>query len=62
MKNEQDFRATYYKLSTDTVSLVEGLVGKDHELTLKLRSLRSNLIGAQTPGGPATPLPVNPPA
>jgi hypothetical protein len=54
---EQALRGTYYKLSTDTVSLVEGLLSKDHELTLKLRRLRSALIGAQTPGGtvPAAP-------
>ncbi|MES2439360.1 MAG: hypothetical protein V4584_09850 [Verrucomicrobiota bacterium] len=53
VKNEQDLRAQFYKLSTDTVSLVEGLVSKDHELTLKLRGLRATLVGSQTPAGPA---------
>ncbi len=31
VKNEQDLRAQFYKLATDTVSLVEGLAGKGHE-------------------------------
>jgi len=53
VKNEQELRAQFYKLSTDTVSLVEGLVSKDHELTLKLRGLRATLVGAQTPPAPA---------
>ena len=56
MKNEQDLRTQFYKLSTDPVSLVEGLLSKDHELTLKLRGLRAELIDAQTP--PAPPAPV----
>jgi len=56
VKNEQDLRTQFYKLSTDPVSLVEGLLSKDHELTLKLRGLRAELIGAQTP--PAPPAPV----
>lgn len=60
VKNEQDLRVTFYKLSTDTVSLVEGLVGKEHELTLKLRSLRASLIGAQTPAGAVVPAPAPP--
>ena len=55
VKHEQDLRSQFYKLSTDTVSLVEGLLGKDHELTVKLRGLRSGLIGAQTPPAPPTP-------
>lgn len=62
VKNEQDLRATYYKLATDTVSLVEGLVSKDHELTLKLRGLRASLIGSQTPAGPAPSTPPTAPA
>ncbi len=59
VKNEQDLRASYYKLSTDTVSLVEGLVSKDHELTIKLRGLRASLVGSQATGGsaPAAPAP-----
>ena len=59
VKNEQDLRAQFYKLATDTVSLVEGLVGKGHELTTKLRGLRADLIGSQTPAG-ATPPPPAP--
>lgn len=55
VKNEQDLRAQFYKLSTDTVSLVEGLVSKDHELTLKLRGLRATLVGSQTPAAPVAP-------
>lgn len=54
---EQNLRTTFYKLSTDTVSLVEGLLSKDHALTVKLRGLRADLIGAQNVGGttPVTP-------
>lgn len=59
VKSEQVLRGTYYKLSTDTVSLVEGLVGKDHELTVKLRGLRAELIGAQNSGA-TTPTPPTP--
>jgi hypothetical protein len=55
VKNEQDLRAQFYKLSTDTVSLVEGLVSKDHELTLKLRGLRATLVGSQTTAAPVAP-------
>src|SRR5438067_10068575 len=36
VKNEQAVRSQFYKLAADTVSLVEGLVGKDHALTTKL--------------------------
>ncbi len=57
VKNEQDLWSTYYKLATDTVSLVEGLVSKDHELTLKLRGLRASLVGSQTPGDSNPPPP-----
>ena len=57
-KNEQNLRDQFYTLSTATVSLVEGLVGKDHPLTAKLRGLRADLVGNQTPGAPApTPTP-----
>src|SRR5438105_9812615 len=55
--NEQGVRSQFYKLATDTVSLVEGLVGKDHALTTKLRGLRSDLIGNQSPGGAPAPAP-----
>lgn len=60
IKNEQAIREQFYKLSTDTVSLVEGLFGKNHPLTQKLRGLRGELIGHQNPGGAApktTPTP-----
>ena len=60
VKNEQGLRAQFYKLATDTVSLVEGLLGKDHELTAKLRGLRANLIGDQNPGGSTPPPPAAP--
>ncbi len=56
---EQKIRNQFYKLSTDTVSLVEGLLSKDHELTVKLRGLRADLIGNQNPGGTPPP-PTNP--
>ena len=49
--NEQAVRGQFYTLSTETVSLVEGLLGKDHALTVKLRGLRAGLIGDQSPGG-----------
>ena len=62
VKNEQDLRAQFYKLATDTVSLVEGLVGKNHDLTAKLRGLRADLIGNQTPGGANPPPPAPAPA
>ena len=51
---EQAIRNQFYKLSTDTVSLVEGLLSKDHALTLKLRGLRADLIGNQNPDGSST--------
>lgn len=54
IKNEQNIRSKFYKLATDTVSLVEGLVSKDHALTVKLRTLRANLIGNQNPAGSKT--------
>jgi hypothetical protein len=62
VKNEQDLRGQFYQLATDTVSLVEGLVGKSHDLTTKLRGLRADLIGSQTPGGPTPPPPAPAPA
>lgn len=55
VKNEQDIRAQFYTLATATVSLVEGLVGKDHELTAKLRGLRADLVGNQNPAGTTPP-------
>jgi len=54
--NEQGVRNQFYKLAAETVSLVEGLLGKDHALTVKLRGLRSSLIGQQGSPQP-TPAP-----
>lgn len=58
--NEQGVRAQFYTLATSTVSLVEGLLGKNHALPVKLRHLRSDLIGSQSPGGTPTPAPAAP--
>ena len=57
--NEQAVRTQFYTLATGTVSLVEGLLGKDHALPVKLRGLRADLIGNQNPGG--KPAPAAPP-
>jgi hypothetical protein len=48
---EQDEREKHYDKATATVSLAEGLLGKDHELPVKLRGLRAKLVGNQNPGG-----------
>lgn len=56
--NEQALRSQFYTLATGTVSLVEGLLGKTHALTVKLRGLRGDLVGSQnTPAAPPTPTP-----
>ena len=60
VKNEQDLRVQFYKLATDTASLVEGLVGKGHDLTTKLRGLRADLIGSQSVGSTTPPAPTPP--
>ena len=57
VKNEQAIRTQFYTLATSTVSLVEGLLGKDHELTVKLRGLRADLVGSQSSGGTPPPAP-----
>jgi hypothetical protein len=57
----QDVRGQFYTLATATVSLVEGTLGKGHELAVKLRGLRSDLIGNQNSGGTPTPAPPAPP-
>ncbi|MCX6896028.1 MAG: hypothetical protein NTZ16_11125 [Verrucomicrobia bacterium] len=57
IKNEQMVRDQFYTLASSTVSLVEGLLGKNHELPVKLRSLRADLIGNQNPGGKPAPTP-----
>jgi hypothetical protein len=61
VKNEQDLRDQFYTLAAATVSLVEGLAGKDHALTTKLRGLRADLIGNQAPGGAAATTPTSTP-
>lgn len=55
VKHEQDLRGQFYTLAAGTVSLVEGLLTKDHPLTIKLRGLRADLIGNQNPGSPPAP-------
>ena len=60
--NEQALRSQFYTLASGTVSLVEGLLGKAHALTVKLRSLRADLIGSQNTASqpPAVPTPAPP--
>jgi hypothetical protein len=53
LKSEQDLRNGKYTLATATISLVEGALGKEHPLPVKLRGLRAELIGHQNPGGTA---------
>jgi len=36
--NEHTMRENFYTQATGTVSLVEGVLGKDHALTVKLRA------------------------
>jgi hypothetical protein len=60
--NEKNVREGFYTTATATVSSVEGALGKDHVLAVKLRALRSDLIGNQTPGGTPTPTPAAKPA
>ena len=55
--NERKVRDDFYALAAGTVSLVEGVLGKDHPLPVKLRALRADLIGNQNPGGTPTPTP-----
>ena len=57
VKAAQKLRGDYYTLAAGTVSLVEGVLGKAHELPVKLRSLRADLIGNQHPGGTPPPAP-----
>lgn len=57
VQHTQDVRSQFYTLATATVSLVEGTLGKSHPLAVKLRSLRSDLIGNQNPGGAPAPAP-----
>lgn len=57
VQHAQDVRNQFYTLATATVSLVEGELGKNHALSVKLRGLRSDLIGNQNPGGTPAPAP-----
>ncbi|HEY5042125.1 MAG TPA: hypothetical protein VIK53_08990 [Verrucomicrobiae bacterium] len=57
VQHTQDVRTQFYTLATGTVSSVEGALGKNHELAVKLRSLRSDLIGHQNPDGKPAPVP-----
>jgi hypothetical protein len=56
--NEHTTRENFYTQATGTVSLVEGVLGKNHPLPVKLRGLRSDLIGNQNSGGTPDPAPV----
>ena len=55
--NEHTTREGFYTTATATVSLVEGLLGKDHVLSVKLRGLRAELIGNQNSDGTPAPAP-----
>jgi hypothetical protein len=55
--NEHTIRENFYTQATGTVSLVEGVLGKDHALTVKLRGLRADLIGNQGSGDTPEPAP-----
>ena len=61
-QHEREVRDQFYTLASSTVSLVEGLLGKSHELPVKLRSLRAELIGNQNPNGTPNPVPTAKPA
>ena len=58
---EQKLRTENYAAATGAVSTVEGLLGKSHALTEKLRGLRASLIGSQSANG-GTTRPAAPPA
>jgi hypothetical protein len=55
VQHTHDVRDQFYTLAAGTVSSVEGAVGKNHPLTAKLRSLRSDLIGNQNPNAKPAP-------
>ena len=57
VQHTQELRTQFYTLAAGTISSVEGALGKNHELAVKLRSLRSDLIGNQNPGGTPAPAP-----
>jgi hypothetical protein len=54
--NEHTLREGFYTTATTTVSAVEGVLGKNHPLPVKLRAMRAELIGNQNPGGTPTPV------
>ena len=56
--NVHNVREGFYTQATGTVSLVEGLLGKAHPLPIKLRGLRAELIGNQSPVGTPAPGPI----
>jgi hypothetical protein len=58
VQNVHNIREGFYTTATATVSAVEGVLGKNHPLPVKLRSLRADLIGNQNPGGTPDPAPV----
>ena len=55
--NVHNMREGFYTQATGSVSLVEGLLGKNHALPQKLRGLRAELIGNQNPSGTPAPAP-----
>ena len=55
--NEHKVREQFYTQAAGTVSLVEGVLGKSHELPIKLRRMRADLIGNQNPNGTPAPAP-----
>ena len=60
--NVHNVREGFYTQATNTVSLVEGLLTKNHPLPVKLRGLRAELIGNQNPNGTPAPAPAAKPA
>jgi hypothetical protein len=60
--NVHTIREGFYTTATATVSAVEGILGKDHALPVKLRAMRASLIGNQNPGGTPAPTPAVKPA
>jgi hypothetical protein len=55
--NTQNIRQQRYTLAVGKVSLVEGALGKNHPLTMKLRGPRSFMVGHQNPDGGGRPTP-----
>ena len=54
---EQKLRTENYAAATGAVSAAEGILGKTHPLTEKLRGLRASLIGNQSASPSQTPEP-----